>query len=352
MILKNIEKPYVIAEIGANHNGDVNLAKEMIETAKECGADAVKFQHFDVSNLCTADNLNDLDSGAVKLENVDDFSTPELGLNNVREQIIAFSFSEEEMTDVRNYAKSIDIDFGCTTEDAEGVRFLQKLDVDFIKLSSADVNNISLIEAASLSKYPILLSTGMADLAEIDAAFRIFKKIESSNFALLHCVSIYPPSEDIVNLNFIDTLNMLFDCPIGYSDHTLDYSITLAAIAKGVNIIEKHFTLDKNMPGWDHKVSADPNDLKIICSEGARIHKALGSKYKNVSKDELDKRDSFRKSITTNTAFKKGEMISIDRLAFKRPGTGISPDLLKYIVGRKVNKDIEDDKTLHWDDII
>ena len=135
MILKNIEKPYVIAEIGANHNGDIVLAKKMIKIAKECGADAVKFQHFNVSNLCTADNLDELDSGAVKLENVDDFSTPELGLNNVREQIIAFSFSEDEMIDVRNYARNLDIDFGCTTEDVDCFHFLQKLELEFIKLS-------------------------------------------------------------------------------------------------------------------------------------------------------------------------------------------------------------------------
>jgi sialic acid synthase SpsE len=351
MILKEIDKPYIIAEIGANHNGDVALAKEMIRTAKECGANAVKFQHFSISNLCTQDNLDELDSGVVKLENVDQFNTPELGLNNVREQIIAFSFSEQEMSDVRKYARSIDIDFGCTTEDAEGVKFLQELDVDFIKLSSADATNVSLIRAAVLSNYPILLSTGMADLAEIDNAYRIFNEFESPNFALLHCVSIYPPTEDIVNLNFIDTLNKLYNCPIGYSDHTLDYSISLAAVAKGVNILEKHFTLDKNMAGWDHKVSADPSDLKIICEESRRIHSALGSKYKIISKEELHKRDSFRKSITTNTPFLKGEKISYDRIAFKRPGTGISPDLLKYVIGRRVNKNISDDKTLNWSDL-
>lgn len=349
--LQKIDKPYVIAEIGANHNGDIAIAKKMIDSAKQCGADAVKFQHFDLYNLCTQKNLDELDRGKVKLENVDVFRTPELGLHNVKEQIDKFSFSKDEMSDVRKYAKAVGIDFGCTTEDAEGAEFLKSINVDFIKLSSADVTNLSLLRAAVRTTFPIVVSTGMADLAEIDNVYRLFKSMNCHNFALLHCISIYPPRDEIVNLKFIETLKQIYDCQIGYSDHTLGFPITLAAIAKGAIIIEKHFTLDKKMPGWDHKVSADPDDLKIICNEGERIFRSLGSKYKFVSADEMHKRKAFRKSITTKKNFKKGVVITENNVAFKRPGTGISPDLLEYVCGRKVNKNIPEDTTLTWDDL-
>ncbi len=348
----SLDRLYIIAEIGANHNGSVALAKKMIIEAKECGADAVKFQHFDAKNMITQAHLDELDSGKVKLENVDCFETPELGLKGVREQLTAFSFSKEEMIDVRGYAKKAGIDFGCTTEDKEGVEFLKSISVDFLKISSADCNNLSLLKSAIGSNLPILLSTGMADFSEIDNAYRLFYDNKYRNFALLHCVSIYPPREEIINLNFIDTMKRVFDSEIGYSDHSLGYSIALAAIAKGVKIIEKHFTLDKNTPGWDHKVSADPAELEVICREGKRIFKALGDKYKHISQDEVIKRKKFRKSITTIRDMKRGDILTEDGLLFKRPGTGISPDLLPQIIGRKINKDIRADSTLFFEDLI
>ena len=350
--LNNLKSTYIIAEIGANHNGDMDLAMEMIKVAHECGCDAVKFQYFDEYNMITQKHLDELDKGIVKLENVSEFETPELGLKGVKAQLKAFAFSKEEIIKVQEYSKELGIDFGCTAEDVEGIEFLKEINVDFIKLPSSDCNNLSLVKASIATKFPIILSTGMADLSEIDRVYRIFKKGGCENFALLHCISIYPPKDEIIDLNFIDTLNEIYDCEIGYSDHSIGFSIPLASIAKNAKIIEKHFTLDKDMPGWDHKVSANPEEMKMICEEGKRIYNALGNRYKVVSPEEIDKRTKFRKSLTTKFDLKKGDAITEDNIVFKRPGTGIPSDLLETLLGRKINRNIAEDTTLFFEDLL
>ncbi|MCE3046667.1 N-acetylneuraminate synthase family protein [Helicobacter kayseriensis] len=348
MDLTSLKEPYIIAEIGCNHNGDIDLAIEMINQAKRCGANAVKFQFFD-EKLCTNKYLDELDKGIVKLENVDKWESKGLNLHNIRDQIRAFSNTKEEFQLLRDYCKKINIDFGCTAEDAYGVEVVSSLDSDFLKIASNDLNNPSTIQAAIQSQKPIIISTGMASLEEIDLAYSLFREANYKNFALLHCVSIYPPRNEIVNLNFINTLQSIYDCEIGYSDHTLGYSISLAAIAKGAKIIEKHFTLDKNMEGWDHKVSADPKDLEIICKEGKNIFECLGNRYKVVSQDELEKREKFRKSATSARDIKEGEIITDQDIVYRRPGTGITPVEAKWLIGRKARQDISEDTTLLWD---
>lgn len=346
VIFKDLDAPYVIAEIGCNHNGDTELGLKMIHSAKKCGADAVKFQFFTSENLLTQKYLDDLDSGQVKIENVDSWETKELNLVGVRQQIDKFINSKEQLEIFRKYARDIGIDFGCTPVDKDGVVFLKEIESDFIKLASMDADNDLMIQAAIDSNLPLIISTGMADLREIDFVYNLIRKNLVNNFSLLHTVSIYPPRDEIVNLNFIDTLNKIYDCEIGYSDHTLGFSVALAAIAKGVRVIEKHFTLDKKMPGWDHKVSADENDMKIITTEGKKIFKALGASYKVLSDEELAKREKFRRSVTTKHELKKGHILSVNDITFKRPGTGIKPKELKYILGRKLNKSISKDVTL------
>lgn len=349
MDLKNMKQLYIIAEIGCNYNGDINLGLKMIDEAKRCGAHAVKFQFFNETNLSTNKYLDELDSGKVKLENVDKWESKGLGLSTIREQVRAFMSTKEQLKIFRDYAKKIDLDFGCTPADEFGVEFLASIQSDFIKLSSMDADNPKMINAAIKTGLPIIISTGMSSLAEIDEIYNIFKKAKYDNFSLLHCVSIYPPRNEIVNLNFINTLQQIYDCEIGYSDHTLGYAISLAAIAKGAKIIEKHFTLDKNMEGWDHKVSADPQELEIICKEGQNIFECLGSNYKVVSQDELDKREKFRRSATTTRNIKEGEIITEDDIVYKRPGTGITPTEAKWLIGRKARHDIAEDTTLIWD---
>lgn len=349
MDLKNLKTLYVIAEIGCNHNGDSNLAFQMIDKAILCGANAVKFQLFDDHNLCTNKYLDDLDSGQVKLENVDKCVSEGLKLYNVREQINAFKNSQEQLRDFRFYCRKKNIDFGCTAVDEEGIEFLASIETDFIKLASMDADNPRMIKAAIKTGLPIIISTGMSSLAEIDEIYNIFRQEKYDNFALLHCVSIYPPRNEIVNLNFMNTLQKIYDCEIGYSDHTLGYAISLAAVAKGAKIIEKHFTLDKNMEGWDHKVSADPSDLEIICKEGQNVFECLGSNYKIVSQDEMEKREKFRRSATTAHNIKEGHVITENDIVYKRPGTGITPTEAKWLIGRKAKHDIAEDTTLVWD---
>lgn len=349
MDLKNMKQLYIIAEIGCNYNGDTDLGLKMIDEAKRCGAHAVKFQFFNDTNLCTDKYLDELDSGKVRLENVDKWESKGLGLSTIREQIRTFMSTKEQLKIFRDYAKKINIDFGCTPADEFGVEFLASIQSDFIKLSSMDADNPRMISAAIKTGLPIIISTGMSSLAEIDEIYNIFREANYDNFSLLHCVSIYPPRNEIVNLNFMNTLQKIYDCEIGYSDHTLGYAISLAAIAKGAKIIEKHFTLDKNMEGWDHKVSADPQELEIICKEGQNIFECLGSNYKVVSQDELEKREKFRRSATTARNIKEGEIITENDIVYKRPGTGITPAEAKWLVGRKARHDIAEDTTLLWD---
>lgn len=349
MDLKKLDKPYIIAEIGCNHNGDTDLALQMIKKAKECGANAVKFQFFDEYNLSTNKYIDELEQGLIKLENVDKWESKTLKLFNIREQIKAFINSAEQLKLFRNFCKEMEIDFGCTAAEVNGITFLADIQSDFIKIASCDLNNPKMIKAAIKTGVPIIISTGMSSLAEIDELYNIFKQAKYDNFSFLHCVSIYPPRNEIVNLNFMNTLQKIYDCEIGYSDHTLGYSVSLAAIAKGAKIIEKHFTLDKNMEGWDHKVSADPKDLEIICKEGQNIFECLGSHYKVVSQDELEKRGKFRKSATTARNLKEGDIITEDDIVYKRPGTGITPAEAKWLIGRRVKCDITEDTTLIWD---
>jgi sialic acid synthase SpsE len=350
MIFSKLKKPYIIAEIGCNHNGNTKLGMKMIKAAKDCGADAVKFQYFTKDNLVTDSYLSDLDKGVVKLENVDKWETKELGLNNVSEQISEFVNDKNQLKMFQKYSKEIGIDFGCTPVDIDGVKFLKSIESDFIKLASMDADNLEMVDCAISAGLPIIVSTGMADLQEIDAVYNLFKSKDFHNFALLHTVSIYPPRDEIVNLNFIDTLNDLYDCEVGYSDHTLGFEVPLAAIGKGVKVIEKHFTLDKEMFGWDHKVSADENDLEIICRCGNKVYRTLGSKYKTLSVEELEKREKFRRSATSCKDLKKGHVLTKDDYVYKRPGTGIRPCETEFILGRKLRKNIEKDKTLMLSD--
>lgn len=352
MKIQELNKPYIIAEIGCNHNGDTELGLKMIKAAKDCGADAVKFQYFTKDNLFTDDYLSELDSGNVKLENVDKWEDKELGLTNIREQISAFTNDEKQLLVFKNYCDEIGIDFGCTPVDEDGVKFLAKIKSDYVKISSMDANNLEMIDACIKAKLPVIISTGMATLQDIDKIYNLFRERNYTNFSILHCVSIYPPRDEIVNLNFIDTLKGIYDCDIGYSDHSLGFSLPIAAIAKGCKVIEKHFTIDKNMPGWDHKVSADENDLRIICEEGNKVFRSLGSKYKVLSDDEIEKRKKFRRSMVAKHDLKNGHILTKEDFVYKRPGTGISPDEEKFFIGKKITKDIKQDKTIFESDFI
>lgn len=272
--------PYIIAEIGGNHNGNMELAKKMIKVAKECGADAVKFQLYRKRDLWTNDHLEELNQGLVKLENVSNWSTKELGLKNIFEQIEAFSVQEKEHIEYFDYARKIGIQYSTSTFTKNDVDFCVDQKVAFLKVASCDVTNLDLIEYVLSKEYPTLISLGMASLSEIEQVVKLIPTKMRTKVTLLHCVSLYPPKDEFVNLHFMQTIRNTFGVNAGYSDHTLGFAIPLAAVTLGASVIEKHFTLDKNMPGWDHKVSANPEEMTVLCRESKRIVNSLGSGIK------------------------------------------------------------------------
>lgn len=349
---QTMKHPYIVAEIGGNHNGEMELAKKMITSAKENGADCVKFQMYGKDTLCTFDYLNQLNSGEVKLENVNNWSSKELGLNNIFDQVEKFAVEEDEHIEYFKYAREIGIDYSTSAFTKSGIDFCVEQKVSYLKIASCDVTNLDLIEYAISKDYPLQIALGMASLGEIENIVNMIPERQKSKVTLLHCVSLYPPKDGLVNLKFIQTLRNTFGLNVGYSDHTLGFSIPLAAVALGASVIEKHFTLDKDMPGWDHKVSANPEELKIICEESKRIYEALGTGIKVVSEEEIAKRKKFRRSVTSRKPLEAGHIITYDDIVFKRPGTGIPADRFNEIIGRRVNHDIEEDKTIFYDDLI
>ena len=323
---------YVIAEIGANHNGDMSLARELIDAAKECGADAVKFQLFERNTFHPASFL--------KREKA------------VAEELAKYKCDQDDHAALKQYADKVGIDFASTAFNHEDVDFLTGLGVAFLKIASMDADNQHFIRYIAEKGFPTIFSTGLATWAEIADSVECFKPGNIGNLCLMHVIALYPPQDSQLNLRKIEMMRTLFGVPVGYSDHSLGYSIPLASVALGACAIEKHFTLDKNLPGWDHKVSANPEELRIICSEAKRIHAALGTGNPDITADEIKKREQFRRSVIATAPIAKGETLSRDKLFFKRPGTGITPRELDYVAGRVAKRDIAADEMVSWDDLI
>lgn len=344
--------PYIVAEIGGNHNGDVELAKRMIRSAKENGADAVKFQLYRRGDLWTEEHLHELNDGIVRLENVESWTTRELGLNNIFEQIDRFAVQEKEHIEFFNCARELGIDYGTSTFTKKDVDFCIDQKVANLKVASCDATNLDLIEYVISKEYPVHIALGMVSMEEIREVVSLIPNCCHRYVTLLHCVSLYPPKDPLVNLSFMNTLRREFGMSVGYSDHTLGYAVPLAAAALGASVIEKHFTLDKNMPGWDHKVSANPEELRIISAMSKRIADSVGDGIKVLSEDELAKRRKFMRTLASARPIKAGAVIVYEDLAFKRPGTGISAAKYKEVVGKRAAHDIAADKTLFPEDIV
>ena len=342
--IKNYGEPYIIAEIGANHNGDIELAKKMIDVAKEKGADCVKFQSWSKNSIFAKKKYEDNYFLEDDYRDRDD--------HNLESIIDEYSINKKEQRILKEYCDKKSIGFASTPFSKEEVDFLvDELDVNFIKIASMDLNNYPFLEYIAQKGKPIVLSTGLSKLSEIEKGINTILNQGNEDLILLHCVSNYPVKYEEVNLNNIDMLRDLFDVPVGFSDHTLGYSVPLLSVAKGVCLIEKHFTLDKNMEGWDHEVSANPEELEVIAKESKKIYKSLGS-YKRVVNESDEKIKEFRRSIVLNRDMEAGEIIKKEDLEFKRPGTGIKPGELKYVVGRQLENDKDYDELLKWDDLV
>lgn len=335
--------PYIIAEIGANHNGDMELAKEMIRSAVACGADAVKFQSWSPNSIVSTEEYQ---------RNTKYNDNPKKHFGSLREMVEKYYLRPEQHYELKEFCDYLNIDFSSTAFTTGEVDLLEDLDVKFHKIASMDLNNINFISYVASKMKPILLSTGMGTLAEIENAIRAIEDQKNRNIILLHCISIYPPRYDDINLNNIKMLQQAFGYPVGFSDHSIGTSIPIAAVALGAKVIEKHFTIDKSLPGWDHEVSANPTELDYIRSESDNVVKSLGSYRRVVSSEEEEKKKKFRRSIVVNKNLPKGHILTINDLNGKRPGTGITLEYINLIIGRKLNKNIANDTLLNWEDLI
>jgi N-acetylneuraminate synthase len=340
-LIQDFKEPYIIAEIGANHNGDMDLAKNMIILAKESGADAVKFQSWTPSSIVSKEEYD-------RNQKYDDGDGGKKHFGSLREMVEKYYLREEQHFELKSFCDEIDITFSSTPFTKYEVDLLEKCDVPFYKIASMDINNYNLLEQVSEKQRPVILSTGMSTIGEIDKAVSLLYKNNVKEIALLHCISIYPPLYEDINLNNIQMLRQTFGLPIGFSDHTIGTAIPLASIAMGACIIEKHFTTDKNLPGWDHLISADPSEMKIIREEGDNIIKSLGSFTRVVSKAEREKKAKFRRSVVYTQDLPAGHVLTENDLSSKRPGTGIPPDLIPMLVGRKLSQPVKSDTLVVW----
>lgn len=334
------QPPFVIAEVGANHNGDLGLAKKLVDAAVDAGADCVKFQSWTRQSLF-AQAVYDKDR--FLSDGRDDSRTESLEITVER-----YSLSRDNHFVLARYCADKGVMFASSPfSEAEVDLLVDELDVPFIKIASMDVNNVPFLEYAARKSRPIVLSTGLASLSEIAVAVDTLRNSGCRDLALLHCVAQYPPDDDALNLRNIDMLRDNFpSCPVGYSDHSRGISIPLAAIARGACIVEKHFTLDQKMPGWDHAMSATPVELATIVTEGRRVSRALGGYIRIVSAADLQMRYSFRRSIVAARPIAAGKKITRADITFKRPGSGIPPTAFAMVIGRIAQRDIAADEII------
>lgn len=334
------EPCFIIAEAGVNHNGDIELAKRLIDVAKDAGADAVKFQTFKAENVVTRD--------APKA----DYQIKNTELNESQYDMIKkLELSEDEFRELYEYTREKEILFLSTPFDFESADFLDELGVPAFKVSSTDLTNLPFLEYLAEKGKPIILSTGMGTLGEIEEAINTIKNAGNEDIILLHCITSYPAKFESLNLRAIQTLKEAFKLPVGFSDHSLGIYAPIAAVALGAVVIEKHFTLDKNLPGPNHKASLNPEELKEMISAIRLIEKALGDGIKRPTPEEIEIRKVARRSIVARVNIPKGTIITEDMLTFKRPGIGLSPKCYNEIIGRRARRNIEVDELIYWWDV-
>ena len=336
------EAPFVIAEIGSNHNGDMTLARELIDAASQSGADAVKFQSWSSASLI---------SRAEYARNTQ-YADKKRHFGTLHEMVTRYQLTPEQHRGLADYCGGRNIPFLSSCFSPTEVDLLDELAVPVFKIASMDLNHLPLLAHVARKGKPVILSTGMGELSEIDRALAVLRSGGAGPIALLHCVSLYPPPTESINLRNIPTLQRVFGVPVGFSDHTLGTWAALASVAMGACILEKHFTLDKEMAGWDHWISADPAELSTLVREARAVLQALGSEARTLTEAERAKRLSFRRRVVLKRALPKGHRLSDCDLDFKRPGNGIAPDQAAWVVGRSLARDLDEDAELEWTDLV
>jgi N,N'-diacetyllegionaminate synthase len=336
-------KTIIIAEAGVNHNGDLAIAKKLVDVAAEAGADYIKFQTFKAEKLVTKSAAK----AQYQQENNDAQEQSQLAM--LRKLELSYSMLKELV----HYCKTAHIRFLSTAFDKESVDFLHGLDLDFVKVPSGEITNRPYLERVGSFGKKVILSTGMSDMQEIEDALDILTTAGTakSDITVLHCNSEYPTPMEDVNLRAMQTIADTFQVDIGYSDHTEGIEVSLAAVALGARVIEKHFTLDKKMKGPDHRASLEPAELQVLVSSIRNLERAMGSARKSPTPSEIRNMSAVRKSIHLNVAVEKGHIFSLDDLVMKRPGDGISPMRYTEIIGKAAVRDLQEDHQLGWEDL-
>lgn len=335
---KKINNCLIIAEAGVNHNGSIEIAKKLVDAAKNTGADAVKFQTFKTENLVTKD--------AKKAK----YQITNPGEDSQYDMIKKLELSDREFKELVIYAKEKGIIFLSSPFDKESVDLLDKIGIPAFKIASGEITNFPLLKYIAKKQKPVILSTGMSTLGEIEEALNLIEKY-NDNIILMHCLTSYPAKKEDANLNVIKTLEYAFKRPVGFSDHTQGIEMSVAAVALGSCVIEKHFTIDKNLPGPDHKASLEPQELSEMVKAIRNVEKGLGNGIKKPTTEEIEIKKLVRKSIVAKEDIPKGSILTEEMLDVKRPGTGIEPKYLNELIGRELIDDIKKDDLLKWNQL-
>ena len=330
----DFQKPYIVAELNTSHFGNISIAKKMILKAKETGCNCVKLQSWSPDTL---------------------YSKKFFNKNPVSKRFFdKYSLDNSQLKKLAIYSKKIGISFSSTPYSEEEVNFLvNECNPAFIKIASMDLNNYLFLKFIAKKKIPVILSTGMGTIKEIESAVKILISNGQKNICILHCVSLYPLDTKIANLKNITMLRNKFkNIPIGYSDHSIGSTLPILSIALGACVVEKHFTLDSKKIGMDNQMATEPNDMLKLTSESLITFNSLGAEKRSLSKKEFDQRKKMRRSIFTKVSLNKNEKITKEKILLRRPGQGIPPDKILKILGKKVNRNINKNSLLKISDII
>ena len=320
---------FIIAEAGVNHNGSLQIAKRLVDAAVKAGADAVKFQTFKADKVVSSHA-----SKAAYQKSTTDPAESQL------EMVRRLELPHEAFRELKAYCDQRGILFMSTPFDEDSVDFLDSIGVPVFKVPSGEVINHPFLKYVAQKGKPLIMSTGMAYLSEVDEAVRVVWGTGNEQLVLLHCVSNYPADPADANLRAMQTMVMAFQVPVGYSDHTLGIEVALAAVALGACAIEKHFTLDRDLPGPDHRASLEPAELKAMVDGIRKVEQALGNGRKMPASSEEDTRRVTRRSLVAAHDILAGTVLTEEAIAIMRPGTGLPPALCQYVVGRRARVDI------------
>ncbi|AST56848.1 N-acetylneuraminate synthase [Thermoanaerobacterium thermosaccharolyticum] len=326
---------FIIAEAGVNHNGDIENAKKLIYVAKKSGADAVKFQTFKSEKVIS------------KFAQKAEYQKETTGESDTQlDMVKKLELPYKDFKELKKYCDEVEINFMSTPFDLDSIEFLNELNIDVFKIPSGEITNLPYLIKIAQTNKPIIMSTGMSTLDEIEAAINILRQNGSGEITLLHCTTEYPAPYKDVNLRAMKTLRERFKVNVGYSDHTKGIEIPIAAVAMGAAVIEKHFTLDRNMEGPDHKASLEPDELKAMVQAIRNVESALGDGIKRPTESEIKNITIARKSIIAKRDIKKGEIFTEENITVKRPGNGISPMKWFEVLGKTAVRDFKEDELI------